>query len=76
MCSKGVLPTQKEPKLTEQKELDMIGHWMLPYYPGLSEKISKIVHSAHIGVAYKTLHTICHVIPQLKDRISTGRHQE
>ena len=42
------------------------------YYPGLSERISRIVRGAQIGVAYKPLHTIRNVISKLKDPIPTG----
>ena len=61
--NKGILPTLEEPKWTERKELDTLWHCVLPYYPGLSERI---------GVAYKPLPTIRNVISKLKDPIPTG----
>ena len=42
------------------------------YYPGLSERIGKVVHSARIGVTYKPQHTFHNVISKLKDTISSG----
>ena len=36
--SKGILPTLKEPKRTEWKEPDTLGHCVLPDYPGLGGK--------------------------------------
>ena len=31
--NKGILPTLEEPKRTERKEPDTLGHCVLPYYP-------------------------------------------
>ena len=62
----------EEPKWTERKEPDTLGHCVLPYYPCLSERIGRIVRGARIGVAYKPLHTIRNVISKLKDPIPTG----
>ena len=62
----------KEPKRTERKEPDTLGHCVLPYYLGLSERIGRIVRGSQIGVAYKPLCTICNVISKLKDPIPTG----
>ena len=59
--NKGILPTLEEPKKTEQKEPDTLGHCVLPYYPGLSGRIGSIVRSARIGLAYKPLRTIHNV---------------
>ena len=70
--SKGILPTLEEPKWTERKEPDTLGHCVVPDYPGLSERIGRIVCSARICVAYKPLRTIRNVISKLKDTISTG----
>ena len=52
-CSKEILPMLKEPKQAERKEPDTLGHCILPYYLGLSERIGRIVRGAWIGVAYK-----------------------
>ena len=56
--NKGILLTLEEPKRTEQKEPDTLWHCVLPYYPGLSERIGRLVRGARIGVAYKPLCTI------------------
>ena len=70
--SKGILPTLREPKWVEWKEPDMLGHCVLSYYQGLSEKIGRRVCGTRIGVAYKAPHTVIDVLSKLKEPIPTG----
>ena len=55
-----------------EQEPDTLGHCVLPYYLGLSERIGRIVRGAWIGRANKSLCTIRNVISKLKDPILSG----
>ena len=55
-----------------EQEPDTLGHCVLPYYPGLSERIGRIIRGARIGIAYNPRRTILDVISKLKDPIPTG----